>query len=112
MRRTPVIRRSSMNPSPRIFIAVALFLLLGAHSASAMREVGGKDKLTSDAAWPDGVLAVANLPSRFMYSSGDGGDCEFLYRGDIAAFHQALAALAEVRAPAVELYIHDAPNFH
>ena len=91
-----------------------VMVLLCAGPARAMREVGGKGPV-AEGPWPDGVLAVANQPARFAFSQGTcwGGalaDTEFLYRGDTGSFAQALAAFAEVRAPALELVIHDAPH--
>jgi hypothetical protein len=95
----------------QFLVAIALSLVCGT-SARALRDVGGKEKLTNDPGWPDGALEVANLPSRFMYSTGDGTEYEFLYRGTTASFQEAVTAFAAIRAPAVELYLHDGPHVH
>jgi len=92
----------------RIVLTALALVLFCAGTADAVRMVGGKEPV-KDGPWPDGAVEVANLPSRFCWSVGDGNDSEFLYRGDADAFQQALLAFAKVRAPAVELAIHDAP---
>jgi len=61
---------------PTTFLAIVALATLCAAPASAMRSVGGKEKINSDAGWPDGVLEVANLPSRFLFSSGDGAETQ------------------------------------
>ena len=78
-------------------------------SALALIMVGNGDPVT-DAGWPAGALAVANLKSRVSWWEGPpfgGGQSNFLYRGDDAAFAETLAAFAAIRAPALDLVIHD-----
>jgi hypothetical protein len=78
----------------------------------ALIEIGGPEPV-HDAGWPDGAVDVANLPSRFAFWDGPpfgGGLSHFLYRGDTDDFNLALAAFAKVRAPALELVIHDGPD--
>ena len=53
----------------RAVLPVIGLVLVCAGSASAMREVGGKDPV-ADGLWPDGVLAVANQPARFAFTQG------------------------------------------
>jgi len=97
----------------RIAVTALGLVLFCAGTAHAMRGAVDGNEPVKDGPWPDGVAAVADLPSRFVYSVGDSlgvaTDWEFLYSGDADAFQQALLALAKVRAPAVELAIHNAP---
>ncbi len=104
-------RRHFQTCIPCAFFLAALVLVLNDGRAGAMRSVGGADPV-ADGPWPDGAVDVANLKSRFRFSSGDGGDDEFLYRGDTLAFQQALAVFAKVRAPALELVVHVGPFLH
>ena len=70
----------------------------------------GKGEPVTDAGWPAGALAVANLKSRLGWWEGPpfgGGEWQFLYRGDDAALAETLAAFAAIRAPALDLFIHD-----
>lgn len=74
---------------------------------------GDGDNPVEDEGWPEGALAVANLKSRVGWWEGPpfgGGEWQFLYRGDTETFGQALAAFADIRAPALELVIHDGPE--
>lgn len=94
------------------FITMAT-LLVFCNPAIALRGLGGKEPVR-DGGWPDGALAVANLPSRIAYSHFDSHflnetGCEFFYSGDLAALQKAVDTLAEVRAPAIELVVHDGP---
>lgn len=91
-------------------LAASMLYLIGS-GVGAMRSVGDGEPVP-DGPWPDGAVAVANLKSRFRYSSGDGGDNEFLYRGDTAAFQLALATFAKIRAPKLELFVHEGPFEH
>jgi hypothetical protein len=66
-----------------------------------------------DAGWPQGALEVANLKTRVGWWEGPpfgGGQWQFLYRGDAAALNEALKAFAAIRAPRLELVIHDGPH--
>ena len=91
-----------------LICSIAGCLLATNGTSHAMREIGGKEPV-GDGPWPEGCVAVANLPTRFAYSSGDGAYEEFVYRGDTAAFQIALTAFAAIHAPALELCIHDGP---
>ena len=88
-------------------VTVAASLL--SSSALALIMVGNGDPV-NDAGWPAGALSVANLKSRVGWWEGPpfgGGQWSFLYRGDDAAFAETLAAFAAIRAPALDLVIHD-----
>jgi hypothetical protein len=59
---------------------------------------------------PDGSAAVASLQSSIGWWEGPpfgGGEWHILFRGDTEAFTQALTNFAAIRAPAVDLVIHD-----
>ncbi len=82
-------------------------------TACALIQVGRGNAPVQDAGWPEGALAVANLQSRLGWWEGPpfgGGEWHFAYRGDTAAFNQALAAFAAIRAPALDLVIQDGPK--
>ena len=90
----------------QIFVC-AMVLQPGAAFALIMT---GKGEPVTDAGWPAGALAVANLKSRLGWWEGPpfgGGEWQFLYRGDDAAFTETLAAFAAIRTPALDLFIHD-----
>ncbi len=60
--------------------------------------------------WPEGATAVSNLKSCVGWWEGPpfgGGELHILFRGDMAAFTQALTNFAAIRAPALDLVIHD-----
>jgi hypothetical protein len=110
-----------MNPQSvksvvqRLFPAAlcGLALWLAPLTASALIEVGRDNTPVHDAGWPEGALALANLPTRLGWWEGPpfgGGEWTFCYRGDTAAFNQALAAFAAIRAPALDLVIQDGPE--
>jgi protocatechuate 3,4-dioxygenase beta subunit len=84
-------------------------MLVSGDPSNAMRSVGGKGPV-ADGQWPDGCVAVANLPTRIAYSVGDSPDTDFVYRGDTEDFQKALAAFAAIRAPVLELHVHDGPH--
>jgi hypothetical protein len=94
-------------------LVVALTSLLAPLPASALIMVGRGNAPVTDAGWPEGALAVANLKSRVGYWEGPpfgGGEWQFLHRGDTAAFGKALTNFAAIRAPALDLVIHDGPQ--
>ena len=98
-----------MKISLRLFhiFTCAMLLQPGATFALIMT---GKGEPVTDAGWPAGALAVANLKSRLSWWEGPpfgGGEWQFLYRGDDAAFTETLAAFAAIRTPALDLFIHD-----
>src|SRR4051812_38318243 len=82
-------------------------------TASALILSGTGNDPVHDAGWPGGALAVANSKSRVGWWEGPpfgGGEWQFLYRGDTEAFSQALAKFGAIRAPALELVIHEGPE--
>ena len=90
-------------------VFTAAFLLFVASPAMALIEVGRGNTPIHDLGWPNGALEVANLKIRVGFWAGPpfgGGHHEFLYRGDTAAFTQALNAFAAIRAPSLELFVH------
>jgi len=94
-------------------LVIAGLVLLVSLPASALIMTGSGNQPVHDAGWPEGALAVANLESRVGWWEGPpfgGGDWHFLYRGDTSAFQEALAAFAAIRAPALELVVHDGPH--
>jgi hypothetical protein len=62
---------------------------------------------------PDGSASVANLQSSVGWWVGPpfgGGEWHVLFRGNTDAFMQALTNFAAIRAPALDLMIHDGPK--
>lgn len=91
-------------------VCVAVFV---SATAGALIMVGGSGPVT-DMAWPKGCVEMANLTSRFRYIEGPpfgGGEYRFEYRGGASKFNEALAQFAEIRAPKLELVVHDGPGF-
>ena len=87
--------------------------LLAPSPALALIQVGRGNVQVQDAGWPLGALDVANLKSRVGWWEGPpfgGGEWQFLYRGTTEEFVQALTNFAAIRAPALELVIHDGPQ--
>jgi hypothetical protein len=104
-----------MNAQSRIrrMFLFGLSVALAPLAASALIIVGEGNKPVHDAGWPEGSLAVANLESRVGWWEGPpfgGGESHFLYRGDTESFTKALAAFSAIRAPAMDLIIHDGPE--
>ncbi len=96
----------------RVFKLLQIFagISLLASPARALIMTGKGDEPVHDPGWPAGALAVANLKTRVGWWEGPpfgGGNWNFQYRGDTAAFVEALATFAAIRAPELELAIHD-----
>src|SRR4051794_6820128 len=92
----------------RIFIGAVVLLLVLAGSLPAMILSGRGNDPVRDNNWPAGAIDVANLKTRLGWWEGPpfgGGEHHFCYRGDTAAFQQALAAFAAIRAPRLELIV-------
>jgi hypothetical protein len=92
------------------WLAVVGLLLVFAGPAPALIMVGRGNDPVTDAGWPAGSLPLANLKTRVGWSEGPpfgGGEWAFLYRGDTAALGEAVKLLGEIRAPAVQLVLHD-----
>ncbi len=74
--------------------------------------VGG-DSPVQDMGWPKGAVELANLLTRYRWTEGPpfgGGEYRFEYRGDTEAFNEALKLFAEIRAPKLELVVHNGPG--
>jgi hypothetical protein len=74
--------------------------------------VGRGNTPVNDPGWPTGALDVANLKTRVGWYEGPpfgGGEWVFQYRGDVNALNEALKALAAIRAPALQIVLHDGP---
>jgi hypothetical protein len=102
-----------MTSRPSTQTGLLLAALLLPLAASALIMTGRGNDPLPDAGWPEGALAVANLSVRVGWWEGPpfgGGQWQFQYRGDTAAFAQALAAFAAIRAPALEVVLHDGPQ--
>jgi hypothetical protein len=102
-----------MTSRPRTQTGLLLAALLLPLAAAALIMTGRGNDPVRDAGWPEGALAVANLESRVGWWEGPpfgGGQWQFQYRGDTAACAQALAAFAAIRAPALEVVLHDGPQ--
>jgi hypothetical protein len=94
-----------------LFLAAAL--LIHVDEAQALITGGFGNDPVSDHDWPAGSLELANLKTRVGWWEGPpfgGGQYTFLYRGDAQAFNEALDKLAAIKAPAVELEIHNGPE--
>ena len=101
-----------VNAATSILLALLVVLLLAA-SVQAMIVVGKGNDPVTDNNWPAGSLEVANLRTRVGWWEGPpfgGGQHQFLYRGDAAAFQAALDAFANIKAPKLELYVHEGPH--
>lgn len=62
--------------------------------------------------WRAGSVELANLATRIGWWEGPpfgGGMWTFMYRGDTAAFNDALQVFAAIRAPSLELIVADGP---
>src|SRR4051812_40304803 len=103
---------SSIALFRRELVLALLILLLIASAAPALIMVHKGNDPTQDHNWPAGSLEVANLKTRVGFWEGPpfgGGQYCFEYRGDAAAFQAALDAFAKVKAPKLELYVHEGP---
>ena len=90
-----------------------LLILLLTTAASAAILVGKGNDPVADHNWPAGSLVVANLKTRVGWWEGPpfgGGQHNFLYRGDAKTFQEALDAFAKIKAPGLELFVHEGPN--
>jgi len=99
-----------------IFCAVA-FLVLLVHAPAYPRVVTTEGTTqpvldgewpAASKGWPKGTVDLANLPSRTRLFGVHGqADFCFEYQGDTATFNEALKTFAEIRAPKLELVVHD-----
>jgi len=102
-----------MNRSTLAVLLLATVLASATQWALGLIMIGlGNDPVT-DRNWPAGTLDVANLKTRVGYWEGPpfgGGEYHFLYRGDSKAFQDALDRFAKIRAPGLQLIVHDGPE--
>jgi uncharacterized GH25 family protein len=97
----------------QIVIGSMVFLLLFTTAAPALIMVGKGNAPTHDAGWPAGALELANLKTRIGWYEGPpfgGGQWCFMYRGEIADLNAALKAFGAIRAPSLQLFVHDGPG--
>src|SRR6266550_298786 len=81
--------------------------------AASLFMVGKGNAPVADSGWPAGALNVANLKTRVGWWEGPpfgGGEWSFLYRGDAGDLNQALKTFSAIRAPALQVFIHDGPQ--
>src|SRR3954451_23417554 len=98
----------------RASLPLFLLLILIATPATAMIMVGKGNAPVTDAGWPAGALAVANLKTRVGWWEGPpfgGGQWCLLYRGDTAALEETIKAFAAIRSPSpLQLVLHEGPQ--
>jgi hypothetical protein len=97
---------------PFSILCGAVAILLTTTIASAMIMVGKGNRPVADQNWPAGSLEVANLKMRLGWWEGPpygGGEWQFVYSGDVAAFQQALDAFAQIKWPQRKLIVHEGP---
>jgi hypothetical protein len=103
-----------MKASNRLQVLLVVMTMLGSDfSSSALIMSSTGNNPVSDPGWPGGALALVNLQSRVGWWEGPpfgGGEWQFLYRGDAKALSEALTNFAVIRAPALELVIHNGPQ--
>lgn len=104
-----------MNAPRSCKLAFALISLIGFTAirvpADIMVMVGNAPR--TDPGWPEGSVAEANLETRIGLWEGPpfgGGEWHFSYRGNTEAFRKALELFAAIRAPALDLVLHDGPT--
>src|SRR5437016_2963316 len=93
--------------------AAALLVLLFTSTSQALIMVGKGNEPVHDSGWPAGAVDVANLKTRVGWYEGPpfgGGEWTFLYRGDAGDLNQALKTFSAIRAPALQVFIHDGPQ--
>jgi len=75
---------------------------------------GGSERI-EDRGWPSGCVEMANLATRFGWWEGPplgGGEYHFLYRcQNTDEFNKALKIFAAIRAPKLELVVHNGPEY-
>ena len=92
------------------------FVVLGGarESRGHLISVVKGNKPVENMGWPLGTTNITNLKSRLGYIEGPpfgGGMYEFFYRcGNTAEFNEILKSFAAIRAPEVELVVHDGPE--
>lgn len=103
-------RRRFGGAAARLAAAGVILTCLCASSRAAIMVVRG-NRPVQNLGWPLGAEGVANLPGRLGYMGGPpfgGGLFCFYYRcEDSAWFNEALKTFAAIRAPQLEVVIHD-----
>jgi hypothetical protein len=97
----------------RLFLLSVAALLLISATASALILIGRGNDPVHDNNWPAGSLELANLKTRVGWWEGPpfgGGQHNFLYRGDTAAFQAALDLFAKIKTPELRLVVHEGPH--
>src|SRR5882672_6405152 len=96
----------------RLAHLACLVLVLGAAPCASALIVGGKGNAPmKDNDWPAGAVDVANLKSRVGWWEGPlGGKQCFQYRGDTQTFQRALDLFAQIKAPELDVIVHEGPN--
>jgi hypothetical protein len=92
-------------------LALAIGLLMVVRANASI--VSGTGSPTYTNGWPEGAAAVSNLKSCVGWWEGPpfgGGEWHMQFRGDTEAFAVALTNFAAIRAPALDLVIHDGPK--
>ncbi|MDB5354516.1 MAG: hypothetical protein JWN24_969 [Phycisphaerales bacterium] len=100
------LRRTSLSHG----ILAALFVMLLAGQALALIRVGRGNDPVPDNNWPAGSVELTNLKTRVGWWEGPpfgGGQWTFLYRGDAKALQEAIDLFAKIRAPRLDVFIHD-----
>lgn len=95
-----------------VLLASAALLAVSRHAQALILGAAGNDPV-NERPWPQGSLAVANLPSRIAWWEGPplgGGESHFEYRGDADALNEALKAFAKIAAPKRRLKVFDGPE--
>lgn len=84
--------------------------VLAIQQSQALIMTGKGNRPVNDYGWPKGALEVANLPARIGWAEGPpfgGGQWTFYYRGDTNALQSALEKFAEIKAPVLEVVLHE-----
>jgi hypothetical protein len=97
-------------------LLISCLLLLGAKPGLCLIEIGRGNSPVQDAGWPLGAVEMANLPTRVGWWEGPpfgGGQRQFLYRCQkTEEFNEALKTFAAIRAPRLEIVLHDGPSYN
>jgi hypothetical protein len=103
------MKRASPPHSPWL----ALLFLCTCLPAHALIMVGHGNNPVNDAGWPAGALDLANLKTRVGWFEGPpfgGGEWCFMYRGNSVNIEEAIKAFAAIRAPALQIFLHQGPQ--
>ena len=94
--------------------AMAVSLLTPLPAQGLMCISSGGSEAVEDRNWPKGVLEFVNLPCRCRWVDCEGNfgweSYTLEYRGDAAAFNEALLCFARIQAPRLELAVREGPG--